>query len=88
MATTGIRELKNNLSLYLRRVAAGEHIVVTAHGRPVAELRPPDSVLPAAMHGIRRAVVQGDPFAGWHRLGVRLPRGSASVLLDEERGDR
>ena len=38
---TGIRELKDNLSRYIRRVEAGQRIAVTAHGRVVAELVPP-----------------------------------------------
>ena len=38
---TGIRELKDNLSRYIRRIEAGERISVTAHGRVVAELVPP-----------------------------------------------
>jgi predicted nucleic acid-binding protein len=29
---TGIRELKDNLSRYIRRIEAGERIAVTAHG--------------------------------------------------------
>ena len=39
-----IRELKNHLSRYLKRVSAGEEIVVTAHGKPVARINgvPPD----------------------------------------------
>ncbi|HRC87782.1 MAG TPA: type II toxin-antitoxin system prevent-host-death family antitoxin [Thermoanaerobaculia bacterium] len=36
----GARELKNRLGTYLRRVRQGEVILVTEHGRPVAELRP------------------------------------------------
>lgn len=38
----GVRELKASLSAYLRRVADGESVVVTDHGRPVARLVPPD----------------------------------------------
>ena len=38
----GVRDLKASLSAYLRRVAAGESVVVTDHGRPVARLVPPD----------------------------------------------
>lgn len=34
-----IRDLKNGLSGYVRRVRAGERVVVTDRGRPVAELR-------------------------------------------------
>ncbi len=33
-----VRDLKNHLSEYLRRVRAGEEIVVTSHGRAVARL--------------------------------------------------
>lgn len=33
-----VRELKNNLSSYLRRVRAGEEIIVTSRRRPVAQL--------------------------------------------------
>lgn len=35
----GTKSLKNNLSLYLRRVRAGETVTVTDRGVPVAELR-------------------------------------------------
>ncbi len=35
-----IRELKNHLSQYLRRVQAGEDVVITSRGRPVARLTP------------------------------------------------
>ncbi len=34
------RELRNDVSAVLRRVAAGEEFIVTVSGRPVAELRP------------------------------------------------
>lgn len=40
MTTVGTKELKNKLSHYLRLVRAGAHILVTDHGRPVAELGP------------------------------------------------
>jgi prevent-host-death family protein len=38
MARAGIAELKAGLSAFLERVKAGEDIVVTDHGRPVALL--------------------------------------------------
>ncbi len=41
VTSTGIRELKDNLSRYIRRVEAGERIEITAHDRVVAELVPP-----------------------------------------------
>ena len=36
----GTRELKNKLSEYLRRVKAGETIIVTEHGRSIAQITP------------------------------------------------
>lgn len=35
-----IRELKANLSHYLRLVTQGEHLVVTSHNRPLANISP------------------------------------------------
>lgn len=36
----GVRELRQNLSVYLRRIAQGETLRVTDHGHPVALLTP------------------------------------------------
>ncbi|WP_020671328.1 type II toxin-antitoxin system Phd/YefM family antitoxin [Amycolatopsis nigrescens] len=41
MTVIGIRELRQNASVYLRRVAAGESFTVTDRGTPVAILGPP-----------------------------------------------
>jgi len=40
MSHVGVRELKNCLSRYLKRVQEGEEIVVTERGRSVARLVP------------------------------------------------
>ena len=39
-ARVGVRELRQNLSVYLRRVEQGETLDVTEHGRLVARLGP------------------------------------------------
>jgi prevent-host-death family protein len=91
---TGVRELKDNLSRYVRRVEAGERIAVTAHGRVVAELVPPahaskggrrryDDLLAAGV--IQPAVEDGDPLEDWP--DIRLPRGTAAALIDSDRGE-
>jgi prevent-host-death family protein len=36
----GTRELKNKLSEYMRRVKAGETIIVTEHGRTIGQIVP------------------------------------------------
>jgi prevent-host-death family protein len=40
MAEVGVHEAKTNLSALLRRVAAGEEVVITSNGEPVARLVP------------------------------------------------
>lgn len=36
----GVRELRNNLSRYLRRARAGEELVITERGRAIARVVP------------------------------------------------
>ncbi|ALA57966.1 type II toxin-antitoxin system Phd/YefM family antitoxin [Nitrospira moscoviensis] len=48
MPKVGVRELKNGLSRYLKRVQGGEEIVVTERGRSVARL------IPAEPHNLKR----------------------------------
>jgi prevent-host-death family protein len=40
MDRVGVRELRQNLSVYLRRVKRGETLEVTERGQPVAVLQP------------------------------------------------
>lgn len=95
MISAGIRELRNALSRYVRRVEAGERIAVTARGRVVAELVPPTggAQAPSPRYKalvtagvIRPAVESGDPLADLPVL--HLPPGTASALIDADRGDR
>jgi prevent-host-death family protein len=39
-ARVGVRELRQNLSVYLDRVKGGETLEVTEHGQPIAQLGP------------------------------------------------
>ena len=93
--TVGVKDLKNNLSHYLRKVAQGQRISVTAHGRLVAELGPPPAARPSlsryqqliADGVITPAIEEGDPLEGWERLALRLPRGTAAALIDWDRAE-
>lgn len=92
----GIRELRDNLSRYIRRIEAGERISVTAHGRVVAELVPPGRGAGASpgsrWHQLIAAGIlhppaeAGDPFEGWP--DIRLPPGTAAELIDSDRGEK
>jgi len=64
----GVRELRQNLSVYLDRVKAGERLEVTEHGQPVALLVP----LPPG----------GDPLARWVAEGrATAPRRDLADVL-------
>ena len=52
----GVRELRQNLSVYLRRVKAGETLDVTERGRIVARLVP---LPPDALSPLERLVAEG-----------------------------
>lgn len=95
VTSTGIRELKDNLSRFIRRIEAGERVTVTAHGRVVAELVPPakgsrgsrasryEELIATGV--IRPALETGDPLEGWP--DIRLPPGTAAELIDADRGE-
>lgn len=99
MVSVGIRELKNNLSRYLRMVQAGERVLITDRGRPVAELQPPaldpdldEPHMAKYNRLVREGVIRpgrgGDPFAKWPPKGTfNLPPGTAQRLLDEDRDE-
>lgn len=88
--SVGVRELRQNLSVYLDRVKKGEALTVTEHGIAVAVLRP----LPAASSVLDRLVAQGratepsrSPRDLPRPLRARLKR-PLSELLQEDREDR
>jgi prevent-host-death family protein len=99
MKTVGVRELKNKLSEYLRRVRLGESVLVTDRGEVVAELLPPgqrqgDPSVPAGLQSLakRGLLTLGAPIGTdlypplLRKQGGR--RSSVAQLLDDERSTR
>ena len=89
-STVGVRELRQNLSVYLDRVKKGEALTVTEHGAPVAILRP----LAPASNVLSRLVAEGRATPP-SRSRAELPRPRKlklpkplSELLEETRQDR
>jgi antitoxin (DNA-binding transcriptional repressor) of toxin-antitoxin stability system len=72
MTPVGVRELKNQLSRYLRRVRAGEQLVVTERGRPVAVISAPAVPVPDRhLEGLlRQGIVR---WSGGKPKGARRP---------------
>jgi prevent-host-death family protein len=65
MDRVGVRELRQNLSVYLRRIRRGESFEVTERGRPVAVLQP--------------IAAPDDAFARLAARGIRLRRGAGNL---------
>lgn len=86
--SVGIAELRQNLSVYLRRVSAGERLLVTDRNRPVAELGP----APASGPALDRLIAAGRVSAPLRALPDPLvPSGDPDALsraLEDIRGDR
>jgi prevent-host-death family protein len=87
----GVRELRQNLSVHLRKVKAGQVLEVTERGVPVAQLAPlprpddPLARLEAAGIIIERATKRLEDLP----RPIRLGRGaSISKILEELREDR
>jgi prevent-host-death family protein len=95
MISTGIRDLKNNLSHYVRQIEAGKRVAVTAHGRVVAELVPPSQVAkPSGMSRYDELVAAGlieqaaepdIPVQAWPK--IQLPSGTVTHLIDIDRDE-
>ncbi len=92
--TVGIKELKNNLSAYLREVRRGTRVLVSDRNRVVAELHEPnagysidDPFDPQLAEWIESGVVSS-PTMKKTKLPtspVRLDEGLAERLLDDDR---
>ena len=88
-ARVGVRELRQNLSVYLRRVKEGEAFEVTEHGRTVARLVPAretESVL-------ERLIAEGKAIRGRGSLDdLPAPTGpitdAVSRALREQKRDK
>lgn len=90
-----VREMKNNLSKYLKRAQAGEEVVITDRGRPVARLisalQPKGQTVDDAVARLRASPLVR-PGKGGKPKGARRPiawkpgEKTLSDLLLEDRG--
>jgi prevent-host-death family protein len=93
--SVGIKKLKNSLSAYIREVRSGNVILVTDHGRVVAELRSPrESHQQLEVERIMQQWVDADklilPVGSRKNVPsspVTLQEGTAAQLLERERGE-
>ena len=96
MRTTTVSRLKASLSEYLRHVKAGEEVLVSERGKPIARLVPvtggaalPQHVAELARHGLARVGSRRLSGAFWKLPRPRDPKGRVlRALLEERAGDR
>lgn len=94
----GIRELKNQLSKYVRQVEGGDVVLVTDRGKVVAELLPPGSTRRHDIHPVllemeRKGLIRPGTGRNGPELYPKLPQmdlGGETVqdVIDFLRGDR
>ena len=94
--TVGVKELKNNLSAYLREVRRGTRLLVTDRDRVVAEICEPGSRYEAgtstnplleewARQG--RVMLPTRAKAPLERTGLKFPAGTAERWIREDRDE-
>ncbi len=92
MKTVSVSDLKARLSEHLRHVAAGEDVVVTDRGAPIARLT---AIEPDHVHGLARLAAEGKvrlpsgplPAGFWSRGRIADPIGSLRAAIIDERED-
>jgi prevent-host-death family protein len=89
MDTVGIRELKSHLSHHLKRVQAGERLLVTERGKSIATISPVEA--PADVDWAHQLVADGRAhWNGCKPTGAKRPatitgKTASSIVLENRR---
>ena len=92
MQTTTVSRLKTSLSAYLRQVKAGETVVITERGRPIARLLPlaspasvPEHLRDLEAQGLLKRGRKTLPADFWDLPRPADPQGAVRKALVRER---
>jgi prevent-host-death family protein len=92
MERVGSREFKNRMGRYMKAIRNGQSLVLTARGKAVAKVIPPDpepATAPQLMDVLRKLEVEGKIRLGKRPLGrfraVKINGKPASQTLLEDR---
>jgi prevent-host-death family protein len=85
----GVRDLKAQLSKYLRLVQSGTTITITDHGKPVGRLVPvkqnlEEKLLDSVLQG--QASWNGEKIADREPVGYNTSTKTIAEILEEDRG--
>ncbi|MCZ6623603.1 MAG: type II toxin-antitoxin system prevent-host-death family antitoxin [Deltaproteobacteria bacterium] len=95
MKTVTVSKLKASLSEYLRQVKAGEEVLVTKRGRPIAKLAPavsshtlPEHLVEMEKQGLIKLGAEKLPKGFWEMPRPKDPKGLVvkAVLREREEG--
>ena len=95
MQTATVSQLKVSLSAYLRQVKAGEELVITERGRPIARLLPLSDSIPLPEHlktleemGLLKRGEKALPLDFWDMPRPADPQSTvlSAVLREREEG--
>lgn len=91
MERVSVRDLKNQLSAYLRRVQTGTRVLVTDRGTPVAELSPvreedvpPEEALKKMADAGEVVAPRGKGFSKFKPIEMEGPPLSQTILEERE----
>jgi prevent-host-death family protein len=80
MSSHTISEAKDQLAELIDRAIAGEGVVITRNGKPVAELHP----VPEQQEG-RNVTKEGIEWLARHRVGTVIPKEDSATLVRKMR---
>lgn len=84
----GIRELKTNLSKHLRRVKAGEMLIITEYGKPIGRIVPETDSVEERMQAMVEAGLllrAGEKLPEREPVAVNRGPRMISELIEEDR---
>lgn len=81
MKTATVRDLRNHYTSLLRWIDAGEEVVITRKGVPVARLVPPPTEVPSRVNWADSPEVKRD-----RRLETPLTAEASAALIEEAGG--
>ena len=92
MQTTTVSQLKMSISAYLRQVKAGEELLITEHGRPVARLLPvadiaslPEHLAEMEKKGLLKRAEKSLPEDFWSLPRPADPNAAVRSAVTQER---
>lgn len=93
--SVGVKKLKNNLSAYLKEVKKGSLVLVTEHGRVIAEIKVPREEYDfLRLDRMKQEWVDSGKLhlplnkkEALKKSPVTLPKGPAKRMIDLDRGD-